>query len=225
MNTQKIKNLIIKILLFLRIKKHLKKSYSQFGEDLVLASFVNESKKGFYVDIGAYDPERFSNTNYYYKKGWNGINIDARPGSMKKFNKMRKRDINIEKGISNELNTLEYHMYKEPAYNTFSKENYKDLKEKNIIPIKIQKVQVDRLENILKNHLPSNIEIDFMSIDVEGHTMEVLESNDWSKYRSKYILVEINNTTKDNKLNNFLTEKGYDIISIANITSIYKDTR
>jgi hypothetical protein len=116
-------------------------------------------------------------------------------------------------------------MYKEPAYNTFSKENYKDLKEKNIIPIKIQKVQVDRLENILKNHLPSNIEIDFMSIDVEGHTMEVLESNDWSKYRSKYILVEINNTTKDNKLNNFLTEKGYDIISIANITSIYKDTR
>lgn len=51
--------------------KFSRKSYSQFGEDLVLSSFIDTSKKGFYVDVGAYQPKRFSNTYFYYKK--NGV--------------------------------------------------------------------------------------------------------------------------------------------------------
>src|SRR4030042_4646353 len=68
-----------------------KSHYSQDGEDIVLASFYEEKPgyKGFYVDVGALNPLRFSNTQYFYEKGWRGINIDATPGSMKEFNEIR----------------------------------------------------------------------------------------------------------------------------------------
>ena len=73
--------------------------YSQNGEDLILNRFLENKKNGFYIDIGAHHPIRFSNTYLFYKKGWRGINIDAMPGSMDLFNKIRSRDINIEKEL------------------------------------------------------------------------------------------------------------------------------
>src|SRR5262249_32770188 len=76
------------------------KSYSQEGEDMILNRIFGEKKSGFYVDVGAYHPKRFSNTYFFYKKGWRGINIDAMPGSMKPFNAKRNRDINVETPVS-----------------------------------------------------------------------------------------------------------------------------
>ena len=55
---------------------------------------------GFYVDIGAHHPKRFSNTYIFYQRGWRGINIDAKPGTKEVFNKLRPRDINLEVPIS-----------------------------------------------------------------------------------------------------------------------------
>jgi len=49
--------------------------YSQFGEDQILDKLLPE-KKGFFLDIGAGRPIRYSNTYLFYKRGWNGILID-----------------------------------------------------------------------------------------------------------------------------------------------------
>jgi hypothetical protein len=38
--------------------------------------------------------------------------------------------------------------------------------------------------------LPEGQAIDFMNVDVEGHDREVLESNDWDRFRPKFIVVE-----------------------------------
>lgn len=76
------------------------KSYSQEGEDLLLSRIFGDKKDGFYIDVGAHHPFRFSNTYLLYKRGWRGINIDAMPGSMKLFNRFRPRDINIECGVA-----------------------------------------------------------------------------------------------------------------------------
>src|SRR5437868_6288327 len=81
-------------------RRHVVMSYSQDGEDLVLSRFLSSENKGFYVDVGAHHPTRFSNTYFFYKKGWRGINIDAMPGSMIAFDKMRPRDTNVEAAIS-----------------------------------------------------------------------------------------------------------------------------
>ena len=83
-------------------------SFSQYGEDLVLGSLLAK-KEGFYVDVGSYDPIRFSNTYYFYRQGWRGINIDPMPGSKKIFDDRRPRDINIEVGISDRPGVERYY--------------------------------------------------------------------------------------------------------------------
>jgi hypothetical protein len=65
------------------------KSYSQEGEDMILQRIFENQPCGFYVDVGAHHPKRFSNTYFFYKKGWRGINIEAMVGSRQLFNKMR----------------------------------------------------------------------------------------------------------------------------------------
>jgi hypothetical protein len=155
-----------------------RRSYSQFGEDVVLLNFIDTSKfnSGLYVDIGSYHPCKFSNTYLFYKKGWHGINIDARPGSMNAFVKKRKRDINLEIGISEAEKDLDFYVFDDSyaACNTFSKQ-IADNHICNHMPIKtVVKVKTMRLENILDKYLMENKKIIFMSIDVEGLDFEVL---------------------------------------------------
>ena len=98
------------------------KSYSIEGEDIILRRILGEKKTvGFYIDVGAHHPKRFSNTYHFYKEGWRGINIDAMPGSMKLFRKIRPRDTNLEFAISNKRQNLIYYRFNEPALNSFSK--------------------------------------------------------------------------------------------------------
>src|SRR5690554_6253894 len=77
-----------------------RKSYSQEGEDILLEKLFEGKNDGFYVDVGAHHPRRFSNTYLLYRRGWRGINIDAMPGSMAEFRRLRGRDINLEIPIS-----------------------------------------------------------------------------------------------------------------------------
>ena len=46
--------------------------YSQEGEDMILSKIFGGQKSGFYVDVGAHHPLRFSNTYLFYLRGWGG---------------------------------------------------------------------------------------------------------------------------------------------------------
>ena len=96
------------------------------GEDIILSEFFPNKTDGFYVDVGAHHPMRFSNTHMFYKKGWRGINIDAMPGSMKAFERKRPRDINLEIGVSGKEGEMTFYMFDDPALNGFSMEISKD---------------------------------------------------------------------------------------------------
>ena len=76
------------------------KSYSQEGEDMILRRLFEKQQTGFYVDVGAHHPKRFSNTYLFYKRGWRGINIDLNPLTIELFNFCRREDININSAIS-----------------------------------------------------------------------------------------------------------------------------
>ena len=169
------------------------KSYSQEGEDMILNRIFEKQSTGFYVDVGAYHPKRFSNTYFFYKRGWTGINIDAMPNSMKIFDKVRPRDINIETPIADKKQILTYYAFNEPALNGFSKELTEErINQDNDYHVIFEKdMETSTLEEILNKNLPKNREIDFLSIDVEGLDFMILKSNDFQKHRPKIILIEI----------------------------------
>jgi len=206
-----------------------KRSYSQDGEDMLLASLYDDipNYSGFYIDIGAHDPIRFSNTQYFYEKGWRGINIDATPGSMIKFFKLRPYDINIECGISDNNKKLLYYCFEEPALNSFNsviseerKNNGWKIKEKLYI-------QTRTINDILRNNLPVNQKIDFINIDIEGMEFDIIKTFDFNSFSPKYFLIEdlksINDyqNISDNELSRYLKENKYSPKLKSKRTTIY----
>lgn len=210
----------------IKIRGYLFGSYSQEGEDKILKNYFKPNKKGFYVDVGAHHPIRFSNTYLFYKKGWCGINIDATPGSMRLFNLLRPRDINIECPVSNTNNKINYYLFDEPALNSFSSKLSKERIDHTKYRIKkIIKLKPKKLSEILDEKLIPHTKIDFMTIDVEGLEYNVLVSNNWNKYKPEYLLVEIlqaNTSSGKDKVYIFLKDKGYRSVKRVGRTVIFK---
>ena len=187
--------------------------YSQEGEDILLRRIFGDQTKGFYVDVGAHHPKRFSNTCYFYNIGWEGINIDALPGSMRVFQKFRPRDINLEIAISEKEQNLTYYMFNEPALNGFSKSISEGRQNEQYHIERTITIPAFPLSKILDTHLPSGQKINFLSVDVEGLDLTVLASNDWAKYRPKVVLAEVLdsslNKIEKNPVYNYMISQEY----------------
>src|SRR3989338_3530838 len=197
---------------------HAAKCYSQEGEDMILRRIFEGKTHGFYVDVGAHHPIRFSNTYNFYKKGWMGINIDAMPSSMIPFNKIRPRDINLELPISDKREKLIYYAFNEPALNGFSKElsmardGHRDYKIISQIDMETR-----TLAQVFDEYLPEGQHIDFLSIDVEGLDYAVLRSNDWEKFRPEVVLVEVLGAKLENVISSevakYMKSMGYAVFA------------
>ncbi|WP_199119092.1 FkbM family methyltransferase [Pedobacter sp. ASV28] len=205
------------------------RSYSQDGEDMILKALFEQKKgyKGFYVDVGAHHPVRFSNTKYFYDKGWKGINIEPTPNAIKAFKTFRRRDINLNIGIGPEKGELTFYCFNEPALNSFSKEVSErvDRESSKYKIIKELKIEVMPLSLVFDQYLPKGGKIDFISIDVEGLDYQVLTSNNWDKYQPEVILVEENidvDHIGDSPIYNFLKGKGYRFFAKTLRTCVYR---
>jgi len=196
-----------------------KKTYSGEGEDLILLKIFNGKTNGFFVDIGCYHPIVGSNTYVFHKKyNWTGMNVDANPDSIVKFNQLRTNDINLNVGVGPDDGvTLNFHRFSEGALNTFSDA----IKEERIQRDKQQfigsiEVAVNTLENLLDKYAADR-EIDFLDVDVEGLDLEVLQSNNWQKYRPRIVMVEDQNRVEDAFTSlptyTFLREQGYVLVA------------
>ncbi len=201
--------------------------YSQDGEDCVMGYFFQTNKNGFYVDVGAHHPKYLSNTYRAYKIGWSGINIDPMPGFAEKFKKFRPRDICLEMGVSKTQDRLSYYSFETPEMNTFSEEEANEsLSEGNKL---LAKIDIDTLplSSILDQSLPEGKNIDFLSVDVEGFDMIVLESNNWDKYLPRAIAIEemrytaIEDIIKESEIYKYLASKGYSLFYRTKYTSVY----
>lgn len=176
--------------------------YSQNMEDLIIKSFFPDKRNGFYIDIGAHDPDHFSVTKLFYEEGWSGINVEPQPGLFKLLSKKRPKDINLEAAVSNKRGTLTLRQYPQGSgLSTLSdrmKKSYSSTSRLRAVTSKYKdiKVNVLTLQDIFKEHVKGR-EVDFLKIDVEGHEMSVIEGNNWGKNRPKVICVESNHIEED----------------------------
>lgn len=203
------------------------KSYSQEGEDLILKRIFEGKEKGFYVDVGAHHPKRFSNSYLFYRMGWRGINIDPNPDAIGLFYKYRPRDINLACGISDVNEQLIYYIFNDPALNSFSRDYVEKLeRETDYYVVNQRLINVYGLSTVLAQYMPDNICIDFMSIDTEGLDFNVLKSNDWYKFRPLILLVEeFDFSFERSSIYNYLTEQEYTFLAKTLNTLLFKDKR
>jgi hypothetical protein len=200
--------------------------YSQEGEDIFLERFFLNKDNGFFVDVGAHHPTRFSNTFALYKKGWRGLNIDGAPGSMDIFNKIRPEDINVERIVSAKKHPLVFSIFEEPALNTCDKELAQEYERLGNVKIKEIIETPSLLSDLLDQYVPEGKKIDLLSIDVEGEDFSVLQSNDWVKYCPEVIIIEKLNSSLSCLYNQpevlLLLSKGFEPISVLYNSVIFK---
>ena len=204
-------------------------SYAQEGEDLVLRRLLESSGlgTGFYVDVGAHHPTRFSNTYFFYERGWRGINIEPAPAAIAQFNRIRPRDLNIQLGVAEAPGKLTYYIFDEPALNTFDTALVRE-RESNTPyrVVRTETVAVDRLEAILRDRLPKGQAVTFMSIDVEGLDLQVLRSNDWTVCQPQFVLVEALDfrleQAAQHPLHSFMHGVGYELVAKTLNTLFYR---
>lgn len=203
-------------------------SYAQEGEDMVLQRIFSQQSTGFYVDVGAHHPMRFSNTYKFYNQGWQGINVEPNPEAINLFKKYRPSDINLNCGVALNKGSLNYYMFDEPALNTFDDEVLKSrIANTPYQHLKTVSIEVRPLAELLRQHVPSNRAIDFLTVDVEGFDLEVLQSNDWVNYRPHWVLVEQLNLADIENLNfeihNYMQSLNYVLFAKTFNTLFYKN--
>tara|TARA_B110001452_G_scaffold161159_1_gene134145 strand:+ start:952 stop:1569 length:618 start_codon:yes stop_codon:yes gene_type:complete len=170
-----------------------------FGEDKFIKNYFKKKSSGFYIDAGCYHPLDGNNTHLLYKKGWNGINFDINFYSIKLFNFLRDRDVNINSGISCKKDKLT--MYYRKEINMLNTLDPKIAKIRFKNGYKKRSIKVNTLNFFMSKYFKNLKKIDFINIDVEGSEMDVLKSLNFKFYKPQLICVEIHNTTKINGVN------------------------
>ncbi len=208
--------------IFLKSFTTKKISYSYGGIDSLVTNIFKDNNNGFYVDIGCGHPIKNNNTYLLSKKGWKGINIDLDEENIDLFNIYRKKDENIHIAVSNDNKEVDLYFYhSKSAINTISKEaaNY----QKARVSL-IKKIKPKTLNELLDISKFKNIKIDFLSIDVEGSELLVLENFNFKKYSPKVIVVEYLDLSlpkleiKNLNIKNIINSQLYDLITSNNYT-------
>jgi len=142
---------------------------------------------GFYIDVGANDPEIDSVTKAFYDKGWRGISIEPVQSWFEKLEKGRPKDINLNCAVGSEEDELVLYEIPDTGISTLEKE-IADRHSRNGYQLIEHKVQVQTVTNICKSYHTSPIH--FLKIDVEGHEKSVLEGIEFSVIRPWVVVVE-----------------------------------
>ena len=155
-------------------------SYSQCLEDFILYCIFYDIDKGFYIDIGANDPNKISVTKAFYLNGWHGINIEPLPEAFSDLLKYRTRDINLNYGAGLKDDNLI--LYSSGVGSSLNKTFARTSKTINI--------EIHSMSKICNKYVPKNKDIEFCKIDVEGYEKNVLLGYDFINFRPKVFCIE-----------------------------------
>ncbi|CAJ93978.1 conserved hypothetical protein [Cupriavidus necator H16] len=153
---------------------------------------------GFYVDVGANDPDDDSVTRLFYERGWSGINIEPERGFWRRLCEARPRDTNLAVAVGESQGSLQFHSVPVRGLSTLDEAIAAAYRASGMKVIS-QEVEVETLSALLERYA-SNRTIHFLKIDVEGAEASVLKGLDLRAWRPWVLVVEATrpNSTEEN---------------------------
>ncbi len=162
--------------------------------DKIYKKYFGFPSKGFFIEVGAYDGESFSNTSCLADHGWSGIYIEPIKTFYEKCRKRHKKNENVKVlNLAAGIEDKEITIYRGDALSTTNKEQmnkYKEISWSKHVQFTEEKCMQRPLEKILlDNNVPLSFEI--LVVDVEGKEKEVFDSFDLKKWQPKILIVEL----------------------------------
>lgn len=181
------------------------------GQTPFIDSRLNYIEGGFYIECGALNGEKGSNTLFFEKvRKWNGLLIEADPDNYKVLKTKNRKAFTMHAC----LNPKPY-----PAVMTFNKAfnrgrvmHNKEAEDwvKNLnIPKDEIHIQCFPLYSILL--ALNQLTVDFFSLDIEGDELNVLKTIPWDKVNIKMMTVEyVHEVGKSGDLKSYVEKQGYE---------------
>ena len=187
------------------------KYFSQAGQDKIIKEFFFKNKKnGFFVEIGAFDGIQGSNC-YHFEKflNWDGIAIEPSRIQFEKLKKNRKCKI-LNEAVSHEIKEVEFvEVIEGLTQMSGINDNFYQRNMKIITKNERSKTQSINLKTItFEQAVPKNTDIDYLSIDIEGGEMDLLNSINFNDNNIKLISVE-NNIPAEQNFKDFFDSKNF----------------
>ena len=158
-----------------RLLRRSARSYSQAGEDLIARFALRELgiMRPYYLDIGAHHPTWLSNTYFFYRRGSNGVCVEADPKLNRKIQRRRRRDLCLNVAIGTEDGTATLHVMRTSTLSTISAASMSEYTE--LGRRERREVQVPMLTpaTLLREHCVRKPNL--VSLDIEGIDLEVLD--------------------------------------------------
>lgn len=174
--------------------------YTQNNEEILIHEYFKgaSSSNMFLLDVGANDGKTFSNSLALIETGWNGFLLEPSPKAFQKLKALHADNHKVKclnYGIS--LTSGEVHFYESAGYEDgedvalYSSISENEIKRWNG-KVKFEQISVTMKtwEQFLAENKPSAI--DFITIDIEGHDLEVLMQIDLTALKTKMVIAEWN---------------------------------
>lgn len=188
------------------------RTFAQHGDDIVVLIIFGMIgiNRPSYLDIGANDPIKNSNTWLFYMRGSRGINVEPNPRFVESFKIQRPEDINLSVGVAGQPGTLTYHVFGERSgLNTFDAERARRIEANGAFKVRrTLQIPVLTVNEIIDKYSPEKFP-DYLSIDVEGLDYDILTTINYERSSPKVICVEGNSTQERQKMTAFLESRGY----------------
>lgn len=163
-------------------------SFSEMGEDILISEL--EARQGFYVDIGAHHPFRFSVTARLAAAGWTGACFDVTAAVPEDFRRARPSALSARQLIGSP-GVVEFFGFEEGLVSTADKSALGMLESQGFGRPLAERLQKRPLHEALERLGVEPRVINFCNIDVEGGDLDVVASHDFGRYPIEVMLVEI----------------------------------
>lgn len=194
--------------------------FAQFGEDRILDEIFGHRSHGTCVEVGANDGITHSMTYLFERMGWTCLLVEPVPELFRKISENRTCIATNCAASSSEGEVTMSLAHEVPSMSTLelTKERRVSILHSGGTPEEI-KVRKRTLDSILEESGIS--EIDFISIDVEGHEMEVLKGFSIDRYRPRIVLIEDNSHATNPSVSEFMRSKTYAIFKRTGVNDWY----
>jgi FkbM family methyltransferase len=184
------------------------RSHAQFEEDRILAEIFGERAVGTCVEVGANDGRTGSASYLFEQRGWQCLLVEPIPSLVREIREHRAcRVVNCAASAGEGEATF------------FVAENVEAVSGLDLTPERAEWIQraggtireitvrTATLDSLLEE--AGFGELDFVTIDVEGHELSVLEGFDLERYRPRIVILEDNTVDGDAAVAKHMTERDY----------------
>jgi FkbM family methyltransferase len=174
-------------------------------EQELVRKFFGGMRSGFFAEVGANRPQQQSQTWHLERLGWRGVLIEPQPDLAEELSRVRLAKVFAVACSSRQNAGKRMRLHVAGALSALDRERMAP----GTQPERVIEVPARTLDDILVEAC-APVQFEFLSIDVEGHELEVLSGFDLARWRPRLILIE--DHVGSLKRHKFMKNSGYRLI-------------